>query len=76
MMPERHATVVVDVQNASTVKSVPEEHSIHSWVESAISSSGDTAVAGREGDGAKGLSLSELVGQALEAFLHPGRGRG
>ena len=24
----------------------------------------------------RGLTLSELVGQALEAFLHPGRGRG
>lgn len=24
----------------------------------------------------KGLTLSELVGQALEAFLHSGRGRG
>jgi probable rRNA maturation factor len=48
MMPERHTAVAVDVQIASTVKSVPEEHSIHSWIATAISCSGNTGAAGRE----------------------------
>jgi len=48
MMPERYTAVVVDVQIASTVRSVPEEHSIHSWIEAAISCSGDKGAAGRE----------------------------
>jgi probable rRNA maturation factor len=83
MMPERHATIVVDVQNASTVKSVPEEHSIHSWVETAISSSGNTA-AGREisvrlVDEEEGRALNKQYRQqdkATNVLSFPGAGAG
>jgi probable rRNA maturation factor len=42
------AAVTVDVQIASSVESIPDEKSIHSWIEEAISSSGRAGESSRE----------------------------
>ncbi|RLA28766.1 MAG: rRNA maturation RNase YbeY [Gammaproteobacteria bacterium] len=42
------AAVTVDVQIASSVESIPDEKSIHSWIEEAIGSSGRAGESSRE----------------------------
>ncbi len=42
------AAVTIDVQVASSVESVPDERSIHSWIEEVISSSGSRGESSRE----------------------------
>ncbi|RLA31336.1 MAG: rRNA maturation RNase YbeY [Gammaproteobacteria bacterium] len=42
------AAVTVDVQIASSVESIPDEKSIHSWIDEAISNTGGTGGSSRE----------------------------
>jgi len=42
------AAVTIDVQIASSVESIPDEKSIHSWIEEAISGSGSRGESSRE----------------------------
>ena len=42
------AAVTIDVQIASSVESIPDEKSIHSWIEEVISSSGSRGESSRE----------------------------